>query len=816
MLQAIYLEAHDLIGYKMTPSSSMQWVSPRKRFGLSSRFWKRSIRSSLVLVALVLVYFAPASHAQVRKNVLMLSMTGPSHPAPTVVSNQIVSALHTDPRFQVEFYWENLNSVYHPEELQQRIDLLVSQYRHVKLDLIVLVGGATQFLAEPKAMFPNVPVVFCCAVLGTIEEVRVDYRSTGVWFQLEPAKTVEAARNLIPGTRHLFVVAGQSDYDKGIIAIVKTDLIAYEKKLDVTYLTDLPMSELLEKLRHLPDHSIVLYLSFFKDVQGREFLNAPEALPMITDVANAPVFGIADTYLGRGIVGGFVVSNEEEGKIMGRDALEIFQGKPPRDIPVVHGPNLYIFDWGVLKRWKLDESRLPAGSTVLFRQPTLWEQHRRTLLVGLLVLAGLGLLTIYLLFERKRLNAARKEQMRLTDMLVDAQEQERVRAASELHELQVVEEGLRESEKRMRLAVEVADFGISIRYLPRNEVWATNKWRAIFGFEPEERLDYDTVFQRIHPEDRDAVRSVLKQSIEGDGTYETTYRLLLPTGEVRWIASHGRTEFDGEGKPNLVRGLSLDITERKQAEDEKQLLQQEIAHAGRVSLMGQLASALAHEINQPLGAILRNAEAAELFLKNPSPDLEEIREILADIRKDDQRAGDVISRMRRLLKRNELAERSLDVRELVSNTMTLVQFEASARQIRLEVVMADDLPPIRGDAVHLQQVLLNLITNGMDALDETKHENPQIRVTASVDGQQTVEIAVSDTGDGIPNDRFAHIFDPFFTTKANGMGMGLSISSTIIEAHNGRLWAENNKDGGASFRFTLPIAHKNTSQLRGP
>jgi PAS domain S-box-containing protein len=430
----------------------------------------------------------------------------------------------------------------------------------------------------------------------------------------------------------------------------------------------------------------------------------------------------------------------------------------------------------------------------------------------LFVLAGLGLLSIYLLFERKRLNAARKEQIRLSGMLVEAQENERVRAASELYELRVIEEGLRESEERMRLAVEAADFGIWIRDLGRNAIWATDKWRSIFGFEPEEPLDLPAILQRIHPEDRDTVRPVMTQVIHGDGIYEITFRLLLPTGEVRWISSHGRTEFDSESKPNLVRALSLDITARKQADEEKQLLQQEIAHAGRVSLMGQLASALAHEINQPLGAILRNAEAAELFLQNPSPDLNEVREILADIRKDDQRAGDVISRMRGLLKRNELAERSLDVRELVSNTISLVQFEASARQIRLEVVIADDLPPILGDSVHLQQVLLNLITNGMDALDETKHENPQIRVAASLDGQQAVEIAVSDTGDGIPNDRFAHIFDPFFTTKAHGMGMGLSISSTIIEAHNGRLWAENNKDGGASFRFTLPIADKNVTQ----
>ena len=435
----------------------------------------------------------------------------------------------------------------------------------VKLDLIVLVGpNAIQLLAEPKAIFPNVPVVFCCAVPGMIEQIKADHRSTGAWFQLEPAKTVEAARDLIPGTRHLFVVAGQSDYDQGLTAVVKTDLISYENKLDVTYLTDLPMSKLLERLRHLPDHSIVLFLSFFKDVQGREFLNAAEALPMIADAANAPVFGIADTYLGHGIVGGFVVSAEEQGKIMGRDALEIFGGKPPRDIPIVHGPNLYLFDWRELQRWNLDESRLPAGSTVLFRQPTPWEQYRRTFLIGLLVLASLSLLTIYLLFERKRLHAARKEQMRLSGMLIDAQEQERARAASELHELQVIEEGLRESEERMRLAVEAADFGIWIRDLRRDEIWATDRWRAIFVFEPEERLDFDTILQRIHPEDRDTVRSMLTRAIQGDGIYEVTFRLLLPTGELRWIASHGRGP-SSTAQANLISYVACRSTLRRES-----------------------------------------------------------------------------------------------------------------------------------------------------------------------------------------------------------------------------------------------------------
>ena len=332
--------------------------------------------------SLCLVVFLGSSLAlaqsPVRKNVLMISIIGPSHPGPVIVSNQIVSALHSDPRFQVEFYSENLDAIYHPEEWQEQLDSLVGQYRHLKLDLIVLVGPRRD--PDPdKSRKRYSPMSRSCSVAPLqvrSTKSRSGYRSTGSWFQLEPAKTVEAALGLLPETRHLFVVGGQSDYDRRLTALVKTALASYENKLDVTYLTDLPMSKLLERLRHLPDHSMVLYLSFFKDAQGREFLNIAEALPMIAGAANAPVFGIVDTQLGHGIVGGFVVSFEEQGKIVGRDALEILAGKPPQDIPIVHGPSLYQFDWRELQRWKLDESRLPAGSTVLFRRPTLWEQHR--------------------------------------------------------------------------------------------------------------------------------------------------------------------------------------------------------------------------------------------------------------------------------------------------------------------------------------------------------------------------------------------------------------------------------------------------------
>ena len=381
-----------------------------------------------------------------------------------------------------------------------------------------------------------------------------------------------------------------------------------------------------------------------------------------------------------------------------------------------------------------------------------------------------------------------------------------IRASVLRRKLEESEAGLLEIEERMRLAVESVDFGIWIRDLEQNEIWATEKWRKLFGFDETERLDFDGLLRRLHPDDRDMFRSIVEKATEGDGSYEAEYRVALPNGDMRWIASHGAVEFNGAGKPIFVRGVSHDITARKEAELETQNLQRAITHAGRVSLMGQLASALAHEINQPLGAILRNAEAAELFMQDASPDLDEVRAILADIRKDDQRAGSVIARMRGLLKRQELDKRPVNLSELINEVATLLRSDTAVRRVRLEAAVAENLAPVSGDVVHLQQVLLNLIVNAMDAIDEADGENRHVTVTAAFDGQNTIEIAVSDSGPGIPADKLSCIFDPFITTKGKGMGMGLPISRRIIEAHGGRLWAENRQEGGASFRFTLPIA----------
>src|ERR1019366_7380378 len=260
-----------------------------------------------------------------------------------------------------------------------------------------------------------------------------------------------------------------------------------------------------------------------------------------------------------------------------------------------------------------------------------------------------------------------------------------LRASQLVGELQASEAGLRENEERMSLAVDAANFGIWIRDLARNEIWASDKWRELFGFALSERLELDHILQRLHPDDREALQGVFAKAVAGEGRYETEFRVMLPNGGIRWISSHGRVEFDANGQPVRIRGASRDVTADRQAELETQLLRQQIAHVGRVSMMGQLATALAHEINQPLGAILRNAEAAELFMQEASPNLDEIRAIIADIREDDRRAGTVIDRMRGLLKRQTLNTQPIHVGELVGDVRALVRVDAAARHVKLDV-----------------------------------------------------------------------------------------------------------------------------------
>ncbi|MDH4230450.1 MAG: ATP-binding protein, partial [Nitrospirota bacterium] len=258
-----------------------------------------------------------------------------------------------------------------------------------------------------------------------------------------------------------------------------------------------------------------------------------------------------------------------------------------------------------------------------------------------------------------------------------------------------------------------------------------------------------------------------------------------------------------KGRPVFATGIIQDISDRKEKEEQSRLLEEELRHVSRVSALGEMTAAIAHEVNQPLAAIMSNAQAAQRILGNEHPDMSELREILADIISDDRRAKEVIQRLRAMLKKSEFEYVPVNVNEIIREVVPLVRSDLLIRGVWLSLELDENMPPVYGDRVQLQQVLLNLVLNACDAMNSAEHKIVTISTSRRDSGE--VIVRVSDNGPGIRGEHFSELFHPFFTTKEEGLGMGLAINRAIVSAHGGRIWAENNLRGGASFFFAVPV-----------
>ncbi len=368
-------------------------------------------------------------------------------------------------------------------------------------------------------------------------------------------------------------------------------------------------------------------------------------------------------------------------------------------------------------------------------------------------------------------------------------------------------EALRESANLMGLAAEAGNLAMWVWDVSGNDVWMTERGRSLFGFKPDERLDFSAIFDRVHPEDRTAREGAIRQAIQTRGEYDMEYRVQQPDGTVRWIHGRGRCVGPDAGAGPKLFGVSMDVTARKQAEASAAQKRAELEHVARIATLGELTATLTHELRQPLAAILINSHAGVRLLDAPKPDLQKLRITLTGIREVTERAGEVIGGLRAMFKRDSTAAglTNVDINNVIRFVERIVYGDANLHNVTVHLDLSPDVRPVQGDSVQLQQVILNLMLNAFSAMSGTEIGARRLVVrTKSID-KSNVRVEVEDNGTGIAAEKLESIFDPFVTSKPEGLGMGLSICRSIIERHGGKISAANNPDGGAKFSITLPV-----------
>src|SRR2546425_5343443 len=337
--------------------------------------------------------------------------------------------------------------------------------------------------------------------------------------------------------------------------------------------------------------------------------------------------------------------------------------------------------------------------------------------------------------------------------------------------------------------------------------WSPENYR-LFGFDPERGIPSDESFyQRIHPEDRDRVRRAVFLERPDEGSdFDVEFRIVLPDGALKYVRSTGHPVRNISGDRLEYVGTSMDVTERKRADEERERLRQaqaDLAHVNRVTTMGELTASLAHEVNQPITAAVTDANACLRWLTRDAPNVDEARAAASRIVKDAMRAADIVSRIRLLFKKSTPPRELVDLNDVIREMVVLLRSEATRYSISIRTELAPDPSLVMGDRVQLQQVMMNLMMNGTDAMKDVDGTRELAIKSQPADNEECL-VSVSDTGVGLPAQQADQIFNAFFTTKPHGTGMGLSISRSIVESHGGRLWAGRNTLRGASFYFTLP------------
>lgn len=739
---------------------------------------------ALMLAILSCATWSPAMGAEGRRRIYFLESLAPTQPVAirTIEAFKRRLGEKSTESFEIFIDYMDLARFPGPAHVERTVRYLKGKYAEAPPAVLIPLGrGAVPFMLQyRKLIAPGVPVIMTSVPTRTARETSGLDNAVWVVTDYDFAKTLELARRLQPKARQIVVISGTSDYDRMWLDDARRDLEPYRDRYDTRYLVDLPYDELLAQVSRLPPDTIVMMSSFFKDGNGLSH-TAPEVVAAVSGVSGAPVYAPFGTYLGGGIVGGYMDSYEAHGVAAADLALDILSGKSTAELDrITRALHQYHADARQLNRWGFSARRLPPGTVVSFRTPSLWDEHRVLVLTAVVVLFLQSGLVVGLLMQRRRRRGA---------------------------ELQA-----RESEERLLSTAASANVGLWQLDREADALWMTEHCRTLFRLPGNVALTRESLMTTIHPEDRKLAMSSLQAAADPHVANNIDVRILSTDGNIRWISIRTRAASEGP-EPKQLRGVFVDINEQKVAEGEVALRREEVAqlkrvreHEGRLITMNAMSASIVHEISQPVGAMMAGAEAALLWLARAPPDLDNVRVSVERVAVDGRRAGEVIASVRKLFRRDGGGTETIDVDDIVREVLAIEQDECQRQRILVGTELAG-VAKVSCDRTQLHQVVLNLVTNAVQAMSAVTGGPRELRVSTAVRPRGHVMIAVEDSGVGIDRDNLDRIFEAFFTTKSRGMGLGLWLCRRIVENHRGRLTASSEVGRGSRFEIVLPAAN---------
>ena len=714
----------------------------------------------MLAFAAIFLFRAPAYGAEIieEKRVLILFPNQSDIPAYTMVEKGIKSRLDAVHEFHIEYFIEYMDWYRNPQQTYRQLllDLYHSKFSKIKFDLVIAYSAPSLswVIVQSGDLFSETPIVFSAILREQLKGMNLSPLTTGVLADIDYAGLLETAIRLHPQLRHVAVVNGNSVTDLLLEREFRIAFEPYAKRFDIIYLTRLPMRDIVEKVKNLPEHSVVLFYLLTLDGEGKSFVPR-EVASILSESANAPVYGCLDSYLGHGIVGGRLISMEMIGVKTGEMALRILRGEKPSDIPISgKGTIIDLFDWRQLKRFGIHEDQLPIGSEIRYRVPSIWEEHRGKI-IGAMVLITFQACLIFGLFVN-------------------------------LRRRRIAEKSLVESEAHLNLAAESADAGMWSLEAGNRRVWATSKTRELFGLSKHITLHYEDFLKRVHPEDRERLNEVILKALQGEKEAIVEYRIKLDDGKLRWLSLHGRLQPAGQGQPLSLMGVTVDITDRKQGEELLMQKQQELSRlTGRIisaqeEELQRLSREIHDDLTQRLAALALDAALIEKQL-NPSQsrsveDLKGLRRNLSEV------AEEVHDLSRRL------HPSILDDLGLVQ----AVQSECAAFKSKTEIDLSitteslpDSIPPKQALCLYriIQESLQNI----------AKHSGAKAAFITLQGLSNGIRLLIGDKGVG---------FDPEEVRKK--AGIGLSSMRERVQLLNGEMSFVSKPGQGTQIEVFIP------------